>query len=257
MEPWRAKLAEGDSEAAWDLFIDRYRRLIFAVIRRTIEGRDEVLDAFVHVCQALSAHDLARLERYTEGDFRGARFSTWLVTVVRNLTIDWIRHRRGRPRREVPAGLSPLQREIFRHVFGDRRPHAEAYELVRASASGELSFGEFLEELAETYRVVEAARGKGAMHYFRSRQPPREPPESPRDPVAAAEVGARLADALETLPADRRLAVKLYVVDGLSAAEVARTLGWPNAKAVYNRVYRALATLRAALEREGVRSADG
>ena len=48
------------------------------------------------------------------------------------------------------------------------------------------------------------------------------------------------------------LAVRLFVVDGLRAAEVALIVGWPHAKAVYNRVERALRAMRAALEDQGI-----
>jgi DNA-directed RNA polymerase specialized sigma24 family protein len=72
------------------------------------------------------------------------------------------------------------------------------------------------------------------------------------DPGEAAELGSRLAAALATQPAEVRLAVQLFVIDELRAAEVARVVGWPNAKAVYNRVHRALEAMRASLEREGI-----
>ena len=42
------------------------------------------------------------------------------------------------------------------------------------------------------------------------------------------------------------------MVEQLTATEVARIVGWPNAKAVYNRVYRALAQIRAGFERQGI-----
>ena len=45
----------------------------------------------------------------------------------------------------------------------------------------------------------------------------------------------------------------MYVVDQLPAAEVARIMGLPNAKAVYNHVYRALAVVKERLERAGIR----
>jgi DNA-directed RNA polymerase specialized sigma24 family protein len=48
-----------------------------------------------------------------------------------------------------------------------------------------------------------------------------------------------------------RVAVHLYVVEELPAADIARILGLPNAKAVYNRVYRALAALRQRLVQDG------
>jgi DNA-directed RNA polymerase specialized sigma24 family protein len=53
-----------------------------------------------------------------------------------------------------------------------------------------------------------------------------------------------------------RLAVTLYVVEGVAAAEVARVVGWPDAKAVYNRVSRALARLRSGFEQEGLGPPD-
>ena len=58
------------------------------------------------------------------------------------------------------------------------------------------------------------------------------------DPAVLGEVAPRLDALLGDLPADERLAVRLFVVEDLPAAEVARVVGWPNAKAVYNRVRR-------------------
>jgi DNA-directed RNA polymerase specialized sigma24 family protein len=98
MEGWVAELKQGRPDAAWDLFLDRYRRLIFAAIRHYAQDYDDVMDVFARVCEALREDDLARLRCYAEQPFHGARFSTWLVTVVRHLTIDWFRHRNGRRR---------------------------------------------------------------------------------------------------------------------------------------------------------------
>jgi DNA-directed RNA polymerase specialized sigma24 family protein len=72
------------------------------------------------------------------------------------------------------------------------------------------------------------------------------------DPAESAESARRLAAALASQPADVRLAVNLFVVEEMSASDVARLVGWPNAKAVYNRVSRALSHLRTQLEREGI-----
>jgi RNA polymerase sigma factor (sigma-70 family) len=71
-----------------------------------------------------------------------------------------------------------------------------------------------------------------------------------------AEQQTLLARALEALPPDDRLAVQLYVVDEMPAEQVARALGYPSAKTVYNRVYRALAAIRASLEQAGIRGGD-
>ncbi len=65
-----------------------------------------------------------------------------------------------------------------------------------------------------------------------------------------------MAALLGTQPADVRLAVELFVVDGMGAADVARLVGWPDAKTVYNRVSRALKSLRSRLEQEGIGPGD-
>ena len=65
-----------------------------------------------------------------------------------------------------------------------------------------------------------------------------------------------LAQLLGNLPPEDRVAVELYVVEELPAEAVAKVLGYQNAKAVYNRVYRALGALRVELERAGIRQGD-
>src|SRR5437016_4475392 len=125
MEDWMAQLQQAGPEAAWDLFLDRYRRLIFAAIRHYAQDYDDVMDVFARVCEALREDDLARLRCYAEQPVHTARFSTWLVTVVRHLTIDWFRHRDGRRR------LSALEerRAVALYVM-DGRPAAEAARLL-------------------------------------------------------------------------------------------------------------------------------
>ncbi len=257
MESWRLALEGGDAESAWDLFIDRYRRLIIATIRRVLDTQDDVADVFAEVCQRLSADDLKLLRRFTERADSRASLSTWLVVVVRNQTIDWMRKRSGRRRMTAPAMLSPLQREIFQHVFADQRSHAEAYEIMRGDDVAFMSFAAFLREVAQTYRLVDGTGARGVLRYLNAPpalEPLAVPP--PQEALLASEASGRLADLLESLPADTRLALQLFVVEELPAAEVARAVGWQSAKAVYNRVYRALDKLRQALERQGIRPGD-
>src|SRR5690606_17010413 len=115
---------------------------MLATIRRSIE-EEEDLDAFAHVCHALSADSLARLRRYRTYEPRRARFSTWLVTVIHNLAIDWVRQRDGRRRVRVPQSLAPFQQEIFVRVFVEQRSHTEAFEILRTGRS-DLTFSTFL-----------------------------------------------------------------------------------------------------------------
>lgn len=251
MEPWRTKIAAGDVQAAWDLFIERYRRLILATIRRTVLDSDDAMEVFSEVCADLSIDDLALPLRHDEAG--QSKFSTWLVTVVHHRTVDWMRQREGRRRISAPRGLSAIQQWIFQNVFVERRSHVESYELLRQRGFADISFGAFLREIAGTYRAIERTHGSVAAHFFPG--PPLVTDEvdfGAEDAIFAAETGSRLAAALEILPADERLAVKLFVIDELPAERVARIVGWPNPKAVYNRVYRSLASLRRELQRLGV-----
>ena len=254
-EDWAAELERGQVDRAWDLFLTRYRRLIFAAIRHYAQDYDDVMDVFARVCEALREGDLRRLRSYLQTPTHRARFSTWLVTVVRNLTIDWFRERDGR--RRLPAvaeGLPALQRRIFEHVFLDRRSHLEAYELIVTQEPG-LPFGAFLAELRATYRAVTNGR-RGSVLRELGGPPPPEPELDDPPPLDAREARDLVDRVLGALSEEDRVAIQLYVVEDLPAEDVARIIGARNAKAVYNRVYRGLAAAREHLNRLGIRQED-
>jgi DNA-directed RNA polymerase specialized sigma24 family protein len=153
-----AELQRGRSDPAWDLFLARYRRLIFAAIRHYAQDYDDVMDVFARVCETLREGDCRRLRSYIDEPHHRARFSTWLVTVVRHTTVDWFRARDGRRRLSTAAEkLPPLRRRIFELVFQDRRSHVEAYELIRSREGPALSFRVFQSEL-HTYRAITTGR---------------------------------------------------------------------------------------------------
>jgi RNA polymerase sigma factor (sigma-70 family) len=255
VESWIAPLAAGDPERAWDLFIERYRRLIFGAIRRYTAESDDVMDVFARVCEAFRENDFARLRRCAARWEPDRPLSTFLYTVVHNITIDWFRHRDGRPRLStVAAALPPLQQRIFEYVFVDGRSHVEAYELLRSRDAPSLAFGEFLGELSGTYRAVRAGR-HGHLAAELAVPPPAIPDALP-DPAVAAEQRVLLARAMDGLSPDDRLAVQLFVVDEMPADQVARVLGFVNAKVVYNRVYRALGAIRSHLAQSSIRGGD-
>ena len=246
VDAWVLQLQRGNSDAAWDLFLDRYRRLIFAAIRHYAQDYDDVMDVFARVCESLREGELRRLRSYIDQPSHDARFSTWLVTVVRNLTIDWFRHRDGRRRvSAVAADLPPLRRRIFEHVFLHKRSHVETYELMRSEAAVGLSFGQFLGEVSATYRAVTDGRRGGILRELGGPAPPLPDVEEPDE--ADSERREALAEVLRSLSVEDRVALELYVIEEMPAETVARVVGWANAKAVYNHVYRALATLRTQL----------
>lgn len=256
MDDWMEELQRGSSEAAWDLFLARYRRVIFAAIYHYARDADDAMDVFAYVIDALRTDDLRRLRRYVEQPSHRARTSTWLVAVVHHLTIDWFRHRDGRRRLSIIAeGLPPLRRRIFEEVYFERLSHVEAYERIRTSAAPELTFGQFLMELRATHRVVTAGRHGRVVRAMAARASEGPGVQAPRT-GETAERRAFLADAVTSLDTDDRRIVDLYVMDERPAATVASMMGLSNAKAVYNRVYRALGALRERLEQSGIRRGD-
>ena len=257
MESWLIKLSQRRSDAAWDLFVERYRRLIFATIRHLATDYDDVMDIFAWVCEALRENDLARLRGYAAHEKHRARFSTWLVAVVRHQTIDWFRHRDGRKRLStVVAELRPLQQKIFQYVFHESLSHREAYELLRTRDGFELPFRVFLDELSATYRTLsEKRKGRLMRELVGAPSPPHVDAVTDVDGTAP-DTGEHLTRALADLTPEDRVAVQLFVIDEMPAADVARLVGWRSAKTVYNRVSRALTALRTGFARRGIGPGD-
>lgn len=255
MEDWLLPLQQGQPEVAWDRFISRHRRLIFAAIRHYTQDYDDGMELFAHLCEKLREGDMRRLRTRAEDPSPRAQFSTWLVAVVRHAAVDWFRHRDGRHRlSQVAQELPSRQRRIFELVFLDRRSHSEAFELLSQEHPG-LGFRAFLAELRATYHAVVQGR-RGLLLRELGPPPPDSSADDPHHPIESAERRERLQAALDSLAPEDRLTAELYVIDGLPAGEVAKVLGLPNPKAVYNRVYRILAELRAGLERSGIRRGD-
>ena len=265
VDAWIEELRAGRPDPAWDLFIDGYRRLIFSAIRHFLTDPDDVMDVFAHACEALHRDDLARLRRYTEADPPTARFSSWLVVVIRHLTVDWLRHRDGRRRPAAPNGLTPLQQQIFHHVFVAGQSHEECFQRLQLGPRP-VSSREFTDALTGTYRQVQADGGLPIQAVRRTAAEARRsgteaatllsPLPTPEDSTVATASAHQVRSLLEELDPADRLAIQLFVVDELPAAEVARIVGWPNAKMVYNRVARGLASVRRKLEQAGIRRAD-
>jgi RNA polymerase sigma factor (sigma-70 family) len=248
LDKWQTLLQTADTDdAAWDDFIESYRALIAATIRHLITGEEAVTEAFTHICATLSADRMARLRAFDDRPQHTAQFSSWLVVVVRNQTVDWLRRQHGRRRVAVPNGLTQVEAEIFELVFVQGASHNETFERLRSGGYPQLSFSAFLKHLRIVYRT----------RTRRSTLPRRQlsltqslTDESPMidELIETAQLNARVQQAIQSLPAAEALAVQLFIVDDMPASEVARVVGWPNAKTVYNHVYRALARVREQLE---------
>src|SRR6267154_2286956 len=103
MDGWAAELQSGRPDAAWDLFLDRYRRLIFAAIHHYAQ---DFLDQRSHV----KAHELIHATEAPALSFKE------FLTELRATCSAVSKGRRGRmlgdlggppPAEEAPAASSP------------------------------------------------------------------------------------------------------------------------------------------------------
>lgn len=240
-EHWVARLSRGDADAAWDDFLAEFRPLLFSVIGSLVSDPETRMDAFVAVCDGLRADDLKRLRAFQPGG--PAKFSTWLVSVCRNLVIDWYRATHGRRRLDPAlAQLSPAHQRLYELLTRRRLSFIEAFEVLRSTEEWRGSYREFLALVRELHRTVTQQAGALARDLIGV-----DPAfELALEAEAAPDVAdhERVMKALEQYPADVRLATLLFVVDELPADEVARMVGWSGRKTVYNRVYRTLEAIR-------------
>ena len=255
MNTWQELLGRGELDGAWAAVARDHDRLIRSVIRRLVDDPDLVEELYGVVVAALTFDQFARLRRYSREDPSGASMSTWLVVVVRRLVIDWLRREDGRARQTVPTDLDGWRRAMYVARCLERLAASDTYESVRSDSAAPSTFPAFLRELRALART----------HPCPEVRPPRRAALLPLsddltvmavDPAEVVEQSRQLESLLGAEAPDIRLAIQLFVVEEVEAAEVARLVGWPNAKAVYNRVGRALARMRAALARAGVVPGD-
>lgn len=102
----------GARDAAWERLVGAYSRLLLGVARGLGGGHDQIMDRYAYVLERLRADDFRRIRAFRRGG--SARFSTWLVVIVRRLCIDEYRSRFGRIPAASPrgAGVDELRRRL-------------------------------------------------------------------------------------------------------------------------------------------------
>ncbi|MGH7517279.1 MAG: RNA polymerase sigma factor [Gemmatimonadales bacterium] len=164
------------------------------------------------------------LERLSQDDFRRLRaypsegraaFSTWLATVARRLCIDY-------------------QRTLYGRTRSRRGSRQTADRLARRRALMRLTCSCNAFELAEL---------------------PDPNAVDPASEVCVAELRAALSGAVEDLEPTERLLLMYWFDEGMSAAEIARRLGYATPLQVYRRVHSVCGRVRSRLEARGIREA--
>lgn len=200
--------------------------------------------------------------RIVEDDYRVLRrfegrssVATYLTTVVANLYRDHRVKRRGRWRPSAAAKeLGPVAERLERLVYRRNMSFREAVEVLRSEGATSASD----RELAELFNRI-PMRPK-----LRPTQVGPEPLEQiPSGPRADAGVEAKearrkhetireaLTHALEALPSEDRLILRMRFWDDVTVADIARGLDLPQ-RPLYRRINRLIDTLREALDARGV-----
>lgn len=232
---WLPALLARGHERAWDEFLNGYAPLILQVVHLFERDQDRIDDCFVFVCEQLKRGDLKRIRRFdTDGP---ASFSTWLRTVVRNLCMDWRRKRFGRPRlyRSI-ARLPALEREVFHCIHIRRLSETEAFHTVKALHPSLTRI-----QLAECLTHIETALSPRQSWLLTTSHPMlkslsssrrdsdlpgresevRDPERGPEEETARREILASLREALNHLPSQQRLLVRLRFEQELSFKQIA------------------------------------
>jgi len=103
-------------EAAWDLFVARYSRLLIYMARRVMPDRDGAMDAYAYVLEQLRRDEFRALRAYV-ADPR-SRFSTWVAVVARRTCVDFFRQVYGRPRGAAKAWHVQVARAARHNLLG-------------------------------------------------------------------------------------------------------------------------------------------
>jgi RNA polymerase sigma factor (sigma-70 family) len=152
------RLLEADEvtarNSAWDDFLDAFQKLILFAVRSTEENYDLVMDRYTYVLEHLREDDFRRLRAFHEHGT--AKFSTWLVVVVRRLVIDHQRRQFGRNPHEGNQGDPGLQ--TVRRRLAELVSSAVDLSQIRDPASedsdGVLQRGEIREALSEALETL-------------------------------------------------------------------------------------------------------
>jgi len=265
---WLPALLAEDQEGAWDQFLNGHSPLILQVVHLFERDQDRIEDCFVFVCERLKRNNLRRIRKFdTQG---AATFATWLRAVIRNLCLDWRRHRFGRPRifRSI-SRLPELDHEVFRCIYHRRLRETEAFHAVRALYPS-LNRGEFADSIIR----INTCLSHHQSWLLVSRTPRLESiSASSNDPDAAdrdidlpdrgpnpethsarQESLIALRKAMSGLPPQQRLLLRLRYEQELSLEQIADLTKLSSPLAVQRIIQRAIATIREQLITEGITS---
>ncbi|MBI3004877.1 MAG: hypothetical protein HYY49_05610 [Ignavibacteriales bacterium] len=239
----------GDASAsAWRAFLQKYSNLFLKIIWQFEKDRDEVMEKYVSVCSRLMGNDFAVLRKFPkELGLKSSDFPSWLVAVVRNISVDLHRHSQGR--RRYPKALlrlDPIDRKIFDLYYWQGYSLEEIGHQLDLRKNGKgtdvnESFARILRMLTRYAPRERKATFPTSVPFNENMFVPDE--EEPRVDVALFDKW------LEGLPAEHRLVVRMRFWEDMSAVRIARILKIVPQHRVYAILQKSLQKLRTHVER--------
>jgi DNA-directed RNA polymerase specialized sigma24 family protein len=222
-----------DPDRGWRAFIDQYTPTLLAAIERAgIRDQDEAMELYTLACERLAADDCARLRRHNPG--KGA-LGAWLVVVVRNVVVDWVRSRAGRRRLfKSIQGLPALEQRVFELFYWEGRTAAEMVGLL-GEPFGSPSLAAILEALEHVQAALTerqradllalATRASTPVSLDAAADDTRpidavDPNADTERDARAREIDALLDGAIAALPAEDAAIVRLKYGEGLSLKQI-------------------------------------
>src|SRR5262245_45611576 len=252
------------SETAWHRFIDRYSRLIMAVICRYFPRHrsDEASALHAEVLVSLYRGQLARY---------GGRcaLSTWLVPITRAAVVDRIRRQLGgRELRHRLRDLGPFEQAVFRFYYLEGMSFGEVVRTVRdhgalATPDRVLAALKSIEDrvqgpLARRLRYDLHAQSVGAasgrlleyLDHLRGEAERNASSDDPQYRLLERETRSTLDEVraiISRLPEDERRLLSLRFERGWHAKEIANELGLGGQRSVYTMIEAILRRIRRGL----------
>lgn len=270
------RLFHDNPDLGWDTFIDQYSDLIFSIAARFSRDEDGKVDLYLHISEKLQENNLKRLKKYEIG--RGGtpcKFSTWLVTVGRNLCIDWMRSRNGRKRLNEPIKkLSERDQQIFRFCYWEGFTLPEACEMMRSRHGDDIDMTAIHESVHRINRTLtsnnlwnlandlmrmvpalsidsgsEGSDGAPRTMELGSGTPGQD------EELAARQVEAVFAEIVRELEPRSKMIIKSYYFMQIPVKEIARMMGTAE-QATYRELRKITAEISKRFEEKEVTAAD-
>jgi RNA polymerase sigma-70 factor (ECF subfamily) len=136
------RVKQGDTDA-FTLLVDKYKQpvlsLVYRMVHDAVEAEDLAQNVFLQVYKSATRYEVS------------SKFSTWLFTIARNLSLNEIRRRSRHPADSLDA-THPEQEDQPLHQFEDRKTFSPPESLLHSELQEKIERA--LAELPENQRTA-------------------------------------------------------------------------------------------------------